>query len=117
MKPSIKILQLMLATNAVIWLSFAYTWLARMDCDCQRYTVFGFMLVNAIVMLVIAYLVQLNNKWAYHFAIAYILTNIFLTFTDQFGLYDFLVFLIQILILIYLFKVKGQLYKKDKKKK
>ncbi|MBT6691551.1 hypothetical protein HOB10_04430 [Candidatus Parcubacteria bacterium] len=116
MKNSIKTLQLMLTANAVIWLSFGYTWLARVADDAQRYTIFGVMLINAIMMLVIAYLVQLKNKWVFYFAIAYVLTNIFLTTTDQFGVYDLIILVIQILILVYLINIKCQICKKHKKK-
>ncbi len=80
----------------------------------------AFMLINACVMIWILYGVIAKKAWAYYFGIFYFLLNFILTFADQFGLADLIIFLMNLTIILLFFINKSYFSnnsKNDKKKK
>jgi hypothetical protein len=110
MKPSriiylpLQFAQLLLGLNAVIWLLFAIIFLLRQTGDgSAQQTVFFIiavlMFANSGAMLVTAWLLAMRRQIFFFFAIALLLVNVILTFTDQFGVFDLLTLLIDLLLL------------------
>jgi hypothetical protein len=92
--------QILFFLNALIWLVFMLLFLS--DSALERFSTFlvsGLMFGNALAMLLAGLGLGWTNRLAYLFALALLVVNILLTFTDQFGLLDFLTLLLDLVIL------------------
>lgn len=110
MKPSriiylpLQFAQLLFGLNAGIWLLFGIIFLLRQTGNgSAQQTVFFvialLMFANGGAMLVSARLLAMRRRIFFFFAIALLLVNIILTFTDQFGVFDLLTLLLDLLLL------------------
>lgn len=100
---TIRIAQYLFYLNTVIWLVFGLVSVYRMTINRPEGTltawivsllVFG----NAGAMLLSALLVVKPGRWGYLFALAVLAPNILLTFTDQFGAFDLITLLIDLIL-------------------
>ncbi len=88
--------------NAVIWLALGMTSLFRADdsgLGAIAWIVAALLLVNAAGMLVCGVFVGRRRPVYYVIAGAFLLANLVLTVTDQFGLLDLATLLIDVVIL------------------
>ena len=99
--------------NTLIWLGFAvYMFYDMAAVDNNGFAILIisiFMLGNAGAMFLSGFMLGKRQKWIYYFAIAFLGINIFLTFTDQFGIYDLLTLIIDLVLLVILFSI-GRTY-------
>jgi hypothetical protein len=101
---SIRIAQILLYINAVIWLVLGIFTLLRLS---QYYpeSIFAVWIItilmvgNAGMMLLCGWGLGTGHRLFYYLALTVLAVNIILTFTDQFGLLDFLTLLIDLTIL------------------
>ena len=114
----IKAAQALFYLNAMIWFAFGLATLIRIGNGNNAHRLAAliltlFMLGNVAAMLVSGWGLGTRSKWLYLLAIAVILVNIILTFTDQFGLFDFLTLVVDVVILVLLIAIRGG-YKEEK---
>ena len=100
----IRITRWLFILNALIWLVFGITSILRMSRANPEHTftmwvVAILMFSNAAAMLVSGIGITTQRRIFYLFALAVLGVNIVLTFTDQFGLFDFITLVIDIIIL------------------
>jgi hypothetical protein len=98
--------------NTLIWLIFGVVSLVRVPdsylAKPVMITVIGVMMFgNALCMLVSGMWIEKLKRISLFFAFAVLAINIVLTFTDQFGLYDFGTLVIDLTILGLLFAARG----------
>ena len=95
--------QILFFLNAVIWLAFGVITLARMAASSgQALTMLIVALLmfgNAGAMLLAGWGLGSRRRVFYFLALGVLAINILLTFTDQFGLLDFLTLLIDVCLL------------------
>jgi len=101
---SVHIGQALFGLNAVIWLVFGVTSLARLTRIYPEqkltYTIVGLLMFgNVAALLLSAWLAGRPWKWGYILALGVLLANILLTFTDQFGFFDLATLLLDLVIL------------------
>jgi len=72
-----------------------------------------FMYMNAAAMWIGGVMLKKRKSWVYFFALALLLVNILLTFTDQFGIVDLLTFLFDLVMVIFLASFGGAYLKKS----
>jgi hypothetical protein len=100
---AIKAAQALFFLNAAIWLAFAIAAPARIARSTGQplaaVVVAILMLGNAAAMLVAGLALARRTRWLYYFGIAVLLVNILLTFTDQFGLWDFITLALDVALL------------------
>lgn len=96
--------------NAAVWLSFGLISLLRLGSDGRTSTIT--LLIMAVLMTGNAAALFLagcgldKHRLFHPFAFIIILVNILLTFTDEFGLFDFLTLLLDGFILFLLWRLK-----------
>jgi len=100
----VKIAQALLFLNAFIWLVFGVISLVRVMDGYPGQAVMvaviaAMMFGNALCMLASGLWIGKARKLSFFFALAVLAINIILTFTDQFGWYDFGTLLIDLTIL------------------
>jgi len=66
------------------------------------------MFVNALLLIWIAWGIGTGNKLYYFFGILVLAGNIFLTFTDEFGLFDLLTLIVNIILLVLLIVTRSK---------
>ena len=100
----VKITQVLFYFNALIWLTFAVISLVRMASNESSQTIT--MLVVAVLMfgnvaalLLAGFGVGTGKRGFYVFALLVLAANIVLTFTDEFGLFDFLTVVLDFVLL------------------
>ena len=103
----LRIVQVLFALNAVIWIIFSIIRLQEISVkplmDDPIYKALAIlMLGNMVAMLVSAWLVGKKDTWGYAFALAILTVNVFFTFTDQTGFYDWATFGVDLVILLIL---------------
>lgn len=88
--------------NAVIWLSFGVVSVLRLGDNPEQLVtaviVAVLMVGNVGAMLLAGFSLGRLTRWSYIFALAVLLVNIVLTFTDQFGIFDLLTLLLDLLL-------------------
>ncbi|PLX25517.1 hypothetical protein C0580_02235 [Candidatus Parcubacteria bacterium] len=97
-KEKLHILIFLLMANALLWVFLGVLTIIPFNAAVM----FG----NALIFMLFAYLVQQKYKLAYDVALVYILVNVFLTITDQFGIYDFVALILNITTLYYIYEAK-----------
>jgi hypothetical protein len=98
-----KTIQALFYLNALIWLAFGLYTLINM---AGRYPggvitvyVIGFMMLGNVGMMFLSgILIGKQNKWAYFFAMFVLVINIISTVTDQFGFFDLVTLLLDLVI-------------------
>ncbi len=100
----IQIARGLLALNGVIWFLFGVTSLLELTRRYPEqkliYTLVGIlMFANVAALLLSAWLVGKPWKWGYYLALAVLLANVLLTFTDQVGFFDWVTLLLDLAIL------------------
>ncbi len=90
--------------NALIWLLLGGASLLQMASRgnvpaVTLAVVAVLMLGNALALLLAGLLLAPGRRWVYLPAVALLLLNIVLTFTDQFGLFDLLTLIVDIAVL------------------
>lgn len=100
----IQIARGLLALNGVIWFLFGVTSLLELTRRYPKqkliYTLVGIlMFANVAALLLSAWLVGKPWKWGYYLALAVLLANVLLTFTDQVGFFDWVTLLLDLAIL------------------
>jgi hypothetical protein len=99
--------------NTIIWIVFGVVSLFRMSNADANHRVSAVIIAilmfgNAAAMLVGGLVLGLHSKWLYMLAVAVIVVNIILTFTDQFGLLDFLTLVIDVILFGFLIAIRGR---------
>ncbi len=88
--------------NTLIWLGLAsYVLYDMAVINTNRLSailVGVFMLGNAAMMLVSGITLGKRQTWTYYFVILVLVVNILLTFTDQFGFWDLLTLIIDLIL-------------------
>ncbi|MCB9418438.1 MAG: hypothetical protein H6667_01425 [Ardenticatenaceae bacterium] len=110
----VKITQAIFGLNAAIWLIIGIGTLVRMSQTSTNQAIVLWVIAilifgNAGAMLFSVWLIGQRKRLFYLAALAVLLVNIILTFTDQFGLLDFLTLIID-LILLGIMLVKRQAF-------
>ena len=110
----LRIVQGLFLLNAVIWIVFSIIRLIEIAAGpAQVSAIFQavalMMFGNAVAMLLAAWLVGKQDVWGYLFALAILVVNIFFTFTDQVGFYDWASFGVDLVILV-LMTVKRRVF-------
>ncbi len=101
---TVRAAQILFYTNAAIWLIFGgYTLVAMAyraaNQGITMWIVGILMFGNAGAMLLAGFGIGRPRRLFFLFAIVVLAINIFLTFTDQFGIFDFLTLLVDIVAL------------------
>jgi hypothetical protein len=112
----LKIARVLFFLNTLTWLGFGvylYRQMTGFDNRLSAVMVAIFMLGNAIAMFISGLLIYKQSKWGYFFAVAVVAINIILTFTDQFGLADFLTLLVDIVLLMILISLSNLYFSKS----
>ena len=104
---AITVVQSLFVLCAVIWFLFGARGLATIfDGTVGQpnfvWLISALMLVNALVFLLLAWVIGKRRKNAYYLALAFLMVNIFLTLTDEFGPFDLVVLLIYLIITVLL---------------
>ena len=91
----VKTAQAIFRLNAVIWLVFGIISLVRLAGNPTHQTIT---------------LISKRNQWLYLIALTVLLGNIILTFTDQFGLFDLITLVIDLILLGIMLVKREQFY-------
>ena len=98
-----KVAQALFMLNVVIWVILGILSLARITKSpvgtITRWVIGILMFGNAGAMLLSAIGIGRGGRAFYYFALAVLAVNIVLTFTDQFGVYDLLTLIIDVILL------------------
>lgn len=111
--PVVMVCQILLILEGAIWLLLGAWYLAlqfteaRVPSTCA-WIVAGLMFVNALAMLSLAWGIGRRQRAYYYSALAVILVNILLSVTDEFGLFDLIILLLNLAILLLLFAGRSQ---------
>lgn len=104
------IAQALFFLNTFIWLGLAayvlYDMTVINNNRLSAVLVGIFMLGNAAMMLVNGILLGKRQTWAYYFAVFVLTVNIILTFTDQFGFWDLLTLIVDLILFVILLSIR-----------
>ncbi len=103
----LKLVQVLFTLNALIWTGLGIATLLRLDTTSPQLrivmTIIGVMMFgNAGAMLLSAWGLGKKRKFFFFSALAVLVVNILLTFTDQVGLADWLTFFVDLILLVIL---------------
>ena len=109
----LKIAQNLFYLNAVIWLAFGLYTLFGMagrypDQTITVYIIGFLMLGNVGAMALSGFLIGKPRKLFYYFGVFVLVINIILTVTDQFGIFDLLTLLLDLVLLALLISLRQQ---------
>ena len=111
----LKIARALFFLNALTWVGFGIYLFLEMTGFNNRLSaviVAIFMLGNAAAMFISGLLIYRRIKWGYYFSVAVVALNIILTFTDQFGIADFLTLLVDIVLFMILLSLSNLYFSK-----
>lgn len=97
-----------------IWLVFGVWSIMRIGSEGSRVPVAMFwiiailMLVNALLLIWIGWGIGRGNSLYYYFGLLLLAGNIFLTFTDEFGTFDFVMLIINVALLVLLIATRAK---------
>ena len=102
--PPLQFVQVLLTLNAAVWLIFGTISLLSMGASQMQsgwvlLLIAVMMLGNAAGMLLAAWLLGRRRRLFYFFALGLLLVNIVLTLTDQFGFFDLLTLLLDLVVI------------------
>lgn len=91
---------ILFAVNAVIWIALGISTLVRMEGQgIAAWVLAGLMFGNAGAMLLSGWGLDQEKKGFFYLAVAILAVNIVLSVTDDFGLFDLTVLLIDLVLL------------------
>lgn len=91
-----KTIQILLYLQALVWLVFGmFTWANYPE----NHWLLGLLVLNAILFAGFSYLIVKKNEWLFYFLIAFLIANIVLTLTDQVGVFDGIVLVLDFAVL------------------
>jgi len=101
---SIKAAQVLLGLTAIIWVSFgAVSLFTLAEQNPEQIVLFGLIAIlmfgNAGAMLLASWLLGKRWKSGFYLALAVLLVNVILTLTDQFGIFDLITFILDLILL------------------
>ena len=98
-----RIIQTLLYIKSLIWLVFSiYTWVEYSGSHVKSVsmvTLIVLLFLNAILFAVFSFLIEKKKKWLFYLIVLFLLANIVLTVTDQVGIFDVLVLVIDFMLL------------------
>ena len=112
--PVVRIAQWMFIILGLIWLTFGVWSTLRVGSAGGNvpavllWIIIILMFVNALLLIWIGWGIGRGNKVYYYFGILVLAGNIFLTFTDEFGLFDLLILIVNIILLILLIVTRSK---------
>jgi hypothetical protein len=92
----------------VIWVAFGISSLLRLESASRNVPlallliITLLMFVNALLLILVGWCIGRGNWLYFYFGLLLLAGNIFLTFTDEFGLFDLLTLIINVLLLVIL---------------
>jgi hypothetical protein len=87
--------------NAVIWIALGISTLVRIEGQgVVAWVLAGLMFGNAGAMFLSGWGLYQEKKGFFYLAVAVLVVNILLTVTDQFGLFDLIILLIDLVLLV-----------------
>jgi hypothetical protein len=92
----------------VIWVAFGISSLLRLESASRNVPlallliITLLMFVNALLLILVGWGIGRGNRLYFYFGLLLLAGNIFLTFTDEFGLFDLLTLIINVLLLVIL---------------
>ena len=97
----LKTTQIMFFLNALVWLVFGVLSfsLALNGVSDWRFVLSLLMFINASVFLGFGFAIRTGHPRAFFLAIIYVAVNVVLSITDQFGWLDFLIMLLNLVLL------------------
>jgi uncharacterized membrane protein (DUF2068 family) len=108
MTASVKAARWLFVILGLIWLVFG-TWSIIRLSDSEGNLsplmlafIAGLMFVNAAVLIWISWGIGRGQKWYYYFGLITLAGNIFLTLTDDFGIFDLIVLIIAVALFVIL---------------
>ena len=99
----LKLTRILLFANAAVWLVFGALSFSQAQGMDWRFILSVLMVANALVMIVFGVLLASGRAWVFFLAILYMALNVVLSITDQFGLIDALILLLNLVVLGFLF--------------
>lgn len=91
---------ILFVVNAAIWIAFGISTLVRMEGQgVVAWVLAGLMFGNAGAMLLSGWGLAKEKKGFFYLAVALVAVNILLTIADEFGLFDLIVLLIDLVLL------------------
>ena len=99
----LKLTRILLFANAAVWLVFGGLSFSQAHGMDWRFILSVLMVANALVMIVFGVLLASGRAWVFFLAILYMALNVVLSITDQFGLIDALILLLNLVVLGFLF--------------
>jgi hypothetical protein len=114
---AVRAAQILFFVNAAIWLVLGVTTLVRLasgatDQSMTMWVVGILVFGNAGAMLLAGIGIGRPRKLFYLFALAVLVVNIILTFTDQVGIWDLLTLLVDLALLVLLIVARGWYFEK-----
>lgn len=99
----IKIAQILLAVQAVIWLGFGmWTWVRPSAIPSLMIVLSILMVANTPIFLGIAWGIGKRIQLAFYVAVGFLAIHLLLTITDQAGIFDLLIFILDLATLGFL---------------
>lgn len=110
----IRIAQALLLVNALIWVVLGIWYFVRFQ-DAQPLVAISaiaiMMVANAVVFLAIAWGIGRRSTLAYYFGVLFLIGHIVLTITDQVGLIDFVILMLDLILLTIFLNKRADLVK------
>ena len=107
----IKVAQGLFFLNAAIWLLFGAVSLLRMANNSSQIVaaliISVLMLGNVGAMLMAGVGIGKRNQWFYYFGLAVLAINIILTITDEFGVFDLITLILDLVLVGLLIAMKS----------
>jgi hypothetical protein len=92
----IRLARILLLLSAIIWCAFSAWYFLRPNTTTSMIVIAVLMLINSAIFATLAWLIAKKNQWIFYFAILFLAAHIVLTITDQFGIFDLLVLVIDL---------------------
>ena len=101
----LKITQVTFFLNALVWLVFGVMSfsLAFNGTGSWRFVLSALMLINASIFMGFGFLIRKGKTRVFFMGILYVAVNVVLSITDQFGWFDFLIMLLNLVLLDLMF--------------
>jgi hypothetical protein len=109
----LKLTRYMFFLNAAVWLAFGVSSLLFRALDggsLARWVITAMMIANAIVMIWLGVMIVSGRKWVFFLAILYMVLNVVLSITDQFGWIDAIILILNLVVLGMLFVTRQRMY-------
>lgn len=103
----IAVARLLFLLNAIVWFIFGVWSMAKISAMNYAWVLALLMFTNAAVMLWLGWGIKKQHKGYYFLAIAVVAVNVILTMTDEFGLLDFFVLVIDLVLFAILIVTKA----------